>query len=61
MKVTDPVCGMQIDEQKAAGKFEYDGVTYWFCSQACRKTFAAEPARYARASIQRAPEEPQEP
>ena len=32
MKVTDPVCGMQIDPAKAAGKLDHDGVTHWFCS-----------------------------
>ncbi len=48
MKVTDPVCGMQIDPEKAAGKFEFAGVTYWFCAQVCRKLFAADPARYVR-------------
>ncbi len=46
MKVTDPVCGMQIDAERAAGKLEFAGVTYWFCAQVCRKLFAAEPARY---------------
>lgn len=46
-KVTDPVCGMQIDPQKAAGKSEYQGQTYYFCSEDCKKAFQAEPSRYA--------------
>ncbi len=50
MKVTDPVCGMQIDPEQAAGKFEYAGVTYWFCSQACRRQFVADPAKYVAAA-----------
>lgn len=46
-KVTDPVCGMQVDPEKAAGKVEYQGQTYYFCSDDCRKAFEAEPAKYA--------------
>lgn len=43
----DPVCGMQIDESKAAGKSEYNGKTYHFCSDHCKATFDQEPAKYA--------------
>jgi len=41
--VTDPVCGMQIDPAQAAGKSEYKGTTYYFCSDHCKKTFDANP------------------
>ncbi len=47
MNVTDPVCGMQIEPERAAAKVEYQGQTYWFCSESCRKKFEAQPARYA--------------
>jgi YHS domain-containing protein len=40
-KVVDPVCGMQIDPAKAAGKSDYKGKTYYFCSDNCKKTFDA--------------------
>lgn len=43
---TDPVCGMKVDERQAA-KVEYQGVTYYFCSSGCHKTFAVDPAKYA--------------
>jgi YHS domain-containing protein len=43
----DPVCGMQVDPQKAAGKSEYEGKTYYFCSAGCKKKFDASPAQYA--------------
>lgn len=43
---TDPVCGMQVDPAKAAGKVEHGGETYYFCSTGCRTKFEAEPARY---------------
>ncbi len=42
-KLVDPVCGMQIDPAKAAGKSEYKGKTYYFCSDRCKKTFDANP------------------
>jgi Cu+-exporting ATPase len=47
--VTDPVCGMRIDDAEAAGTAEYEGTTYSFCSEMCRDTFVADPAAYARA------------
>lgn len=28
----DPVCGMTVDPATAAGKFDYEGQTYYFCS-----------------------------
>ena len=39
----DPVCGMQVDPQKAAGTSEYQGKTYYFCSPACKERFDADP------------------
>jgi YHS domain-containing protein len=48
--VTDPVCGMQIAKPLAAGRAEYQGQTYYFCVEDCRRKFSEEPARYAEAS-----------
>ncbi len=42
----DPVCGMEVDEKKAAGKSEYQGQTYYFCSPGCKKSFDKEPEKY---------------
>ncbi|MGH9942915.1 MAG: cation transporter, partial [Pyrinomonadaceae bacterium] len=50
IKVTDPVCGMMVEPQSAAGRSEYEGVTYYFCSAACRQRFDADPAGFARAA-----------
>ena len=44
--VTDPVCGMQIEPDDAAGTAEYRGTTYYFCSQACHAAFEADPSAY---------------
>ena len=45
--VKDPVCGMVIDTDKAAGTSEFQGRSYFFCSGGCKASFDAEPARYA--------------
>jgi Cu+-exporting ATPase len=42
----DPVCGMEVDEKTAAGKSEYKGQTYYFCSLGCKKAFDKEPEKY---------------
>ena len=45
-KVTDPVCGMAIEPGGAAGRQEYKGQTYYFCSETCRAKFIADPDAY---------------
>lgn len=42
----DPVCGMDVDPATAAGKSEYKGQTYYFCSLGCKKSFDKEPEKY---------------
>jgi P-type Cu+ transporter len=44
----DPVCGMDVDPNRAVAKSEYQGEPYVFCSLECRDSFQKEPARYAR-------------
>ena len=43
---TDPVCGMQVDEHKAAATATYDGQTYYFCSGICKTKFEGTPFLY---------------
>lgn len=38
----DPVCGMTVDPDHAAGRSERDGKAYYFCSPGCKKRFDAE-------------------
>jgi Cu+-exporting ATPase len=45
--VKDPVCGMEIDPAAAAASQEYEGQTYYFCSESCQQRFAAAPDQYA--------------
>ncbi|MGZ7060912.1 MAG: YHS domain-containing protein [Candidatus Angelobacter sp.] len=48
----DPVCGMQIDEKQAAGKSDYKGQTYYFCSPGCKQKFEQKPDQYAKKTAQ---------
>jgi Cu+-exporting ATPase len=45
----DPVCGMMVDPQKAAGKVERGGKTYYFCSLRCAERFRVEPEKFLAA------------
>ncbi len=47
---TDPVCRMRVDARSAASTAEYQGQTYYFCSQGCLEKFQAEPSTYAARS-----------
>ncbi len=44
--VTDPVCGMRIIPETAAGSAVHDGRTYYFCSRRCAERFREDPARF---------------
>ncbi|MDP2730604.1 MAG: YHS domain-containing protein [Dehalococcoidales bacterium] len=46
----DPVCGMEVDEKKAAATSEYEGKAYFFCSLGCKKTFDSDPKKYLEGS-----------
>ncbi len=45
----DPVCGMMVDPQEAAGKVEHNGKTYYFCSPRCAERFKNEPEKFLAA------------
>ncbi|HEU5349009.1 MAG TPA: YHS domain-containing protein [Ktedonobacterales bacterium] len=44
----DPVCGMQVDPAMAAATSEYQGQTYYFCSQGCKRQFDKDPQSYVK-------------
>jgi len=44
----DPVCGMEVDEKKAAAKSEHMGKTYYFCAPGCKKAFDENPQKYLK-------------
>jgi Cu+-exporting ATPase len=43
----DPVCGMLVKTDEAAGRSAYQGKSYFFCAVACKETFDRNPERYA--------------
>lgn len=45
-KVHDEVCGMKIDEDEAGDTVEFQGKTYHFCSERCRRKFEEHPGWY---------------
>lgn len=47
LEVRDPVCGMIVDPDSAGPRATFSGSTYYFCSEACRSKFMADPAKYA--------------
>ncbi len=51
----DPVCGMSVEADKAAARFEHAGRTYLFCSLHCQHQFKQDPERYAGAAAATAP------
>jgi serine/threonine protein kinase len=50
----DPVCGMNVDPQDAAGTSQHQGRTYYFCSDGCKKNFEQNPRQYAKGQGQSA-------
>jgi YHS domain-containing protein len=56
----DPVCGMQVDEKKAAASSSYQGKNYSFCSQDCKTKFDRDPQHYAQSQQKDRQQQPQE-
>ncbi|HET6978485.1 MAG TPA: heavy metal translocating P-type ATPase [Pyrinomonadaceae bacterium] len=52
--VLDPVCGMTVDPENAAGSFAYQGKTYYFCSTHCLHRFRENPESF----LNPAPQQP---
>ncbi|MGI4758893.1 MAG: heavy metal translocating P-type ATPase [Janthinobacterium lividum] len=46
VKEKDPVCGMTVLPEKAAGSSDHEGHRYYFCGRGCKAKFDADPTRY---------------
>lgn len=46
--MTDPICGMMVDEEKTKLKSEHEGETFYFCSTNCKSTFDRDPHKYGQ-------------
>ena len=42
----DPVCGMDVLPEEAAGTSRYKGADYYFCAVGCKEAFERSPERY---------------
>jgi Cu+-exporting ATPase len=42
----DPDCKMEVNPASAEAQADYEGVTFYFCSHACKEKFDREPLRY---------------
>jgi len=45
-RTKDPVCGMDVDPQSCAGKFEFEHQFYYFCAQYCLEQFKKDPQKF---------------
>jgi len=45
-KLIDPICGMTVSPEAAAGEYEFDGTTYYFCSKGCLEKFKNNPSSF---------------
>src|ERR1700721_956978 len=57
--VRDPVCGMVVDRQQAAGSAVYHDETYYFCSKGCAAKFQADPEKYLHPAATPEPMQPE--
>jgi RND family efflux transporter MFP subunit len=60
----DPVCGMQVDQQRAmaAGRHAtHAGTRYFFCADDCKRSFEKNPARYLKITTTAPPPAPARP
>jgi Cu+-exporting ATPase len=46
----DPVCGMAVDERKAAATMSSGGLTYYFCCGGCKSMFEKDPRKYTESA-----------
>jgi YHS domain-containing protein len=44
---SDPVCGMDVNPDEVSFSAEWQGETFYFCSQTCKTKFAKHPDNYA--------------
>ena len=49
----DPVCGMTVQSPTAAGSYEYQGKSYYFCATSCLTKFRIDPIHYLTPPEQR--------
>jgi YHS domain-containing protein len=51
MRVIDPVCGMEVEDEETTWVLTYEDESFWFCSQECRDEFDRHPEEYANQEL----------
>jgi P-type Cu+ transporter len=46
--MTDPICGMNVEPNSAAGSHVHRGQTYYFCSRHCLAKFKEDPEKFLK-------------
>ena len=46
----DPICGMTVEPEHAAGSHAFNGQTYYFCSQHCLTEFKKDPEKFLKSA-----------
>src|SRR6266581_9719631 len=49
--MTDPICGMNVEPDHAAGNYVYDNQAYYFCSQHCLAKFKEDPEKFLKSPM----------
>jgi YHS domain-containing protein len=44
----DPVCNMDLSGQEGKVGYDFEDVTYYFCSELCKEHFKKEPKKYVK-------------
>jgi YHS domain-containing protein len=47
-ELLDPVCGMKVTANRAAGSAQYQDRKYYFCSTHCLNKFRADPESFTK-------------
>lgn len=45
-EITDPICGMGVEQPSDVLSYEHQGRTYYFCSRSCLQKFKSDPDQY---------------
>ena len=57
----DPVCGMEVTPENAAGSYRYQGQQYYFCNESCLEQFRANPEAFLAPPSGRIPTQTADP
>lgn len=44
----DPVCNMDLEAVHSKYMYDFEEVTYYFCSELCKEEFARQPEKYVK-------------